>query len=111
MKNFKDRRDKGDLPSLPNPLKKTTDVVENLTDNLPTENLSTLKYVPNKLTENVENVTEKLPLPGLSVLMGMLRSIKNFFGFIFSPIKKIFLCLKRLFKIFIAIPIKIYLFT
>ncbi len=111
MKIFKDRRDTEDLPSLPNPLKKTTDVVENIAENLPTENLSDLKDVPNKLTETVEDVTEKLPVPGLSFLMGILGYIKNFLIFIFTPIRKIFLCLKRLFQLFIAIPIKIYLFT
>ncbi|MGK7918721.1 MAG: hypothetical protein AB4080_01765 [Trichodesmium sp.] len=111
MKNFKDRRDKGEIPSIPNPLKKTTDAVENIAEKLPTENLSALKNVPNKLTETVENATGKLPLPGLSVLMGILRYIKNFLGFILTPIRNIFLCIKRLFQIFIAIPIKIYFFT
>ncbi|NES04543.1 MAG: hypothetical protein F6K22_17935, partial [Okeania sp. SIO2F4] len=111
MKNFKDRRDKGDFSSLPNPLKKTTDVVENLTEKLPTKNLSSIKDVPNKLTETVENVTRKLPLPGLSPLMGMLGYLKNFFIFIFTVINNIFSSIKTLFQFFIIIPIKIYFFT
>ncbi|MGD1804207.1 phage tail protein [Dapis sp. BLCC M126] len=111
MKNFKDRRDTGDLPSILKPLKKTTDAVENITEKLPTENLSALKDVPNKLTEPIENVTEKLPLAGLIPLMGMLNYIKKFFLFIFTVIRNIFLWIKKLFQLFIAIPIKIYLFT
>ena len=111
MKNFKDRGETGDLPSILNPLKKTTDAVENLTEKLPTENLSSLKEVPNKLTETVENVTEKLPLPGLSPLMGILRYLKNFFLFIFTVTTNIFSWIKNIFQFFIIIPVKIYLFT
>ncbi|NES67249.1 MAG: hypothetical protein F6K24_19410 [Okeania sp. SIO2D1] len=110
MKNFKNRQEKGDLPSIPNPFKKATDVVENLTENLPTENLSSLQDVPNQLTETVENVTGKLPLPGLGILIGIYNYIKSFFIFIFTIISKIFSGIKTLFQLFIAIPVKIYLF-
>ncbi|NET29710.1 hypothetical protein [Okeania sp. SIO1I7] len=110
MKNFKNLQEKGNLPSIPNPFNKTTDVVENITENLPTENLSSLKYLPNELTDKVENVTEKLPLPGLNLLIGMFSYIKNFFPFIFTFISNIFSGIKTLFQVFIAIPVKIYLF-
>ncbi|MGB3513013.1 MAG: hypothetical protein WBA93_28130 [Microcoleaceae cyanobacterium] len=111
MKKINNRRKLEDFPSIVNPLKKTTDAVENFPEKLPTENLYSLKDIPNKLTDTVENVTEKLPLPGFSPFMGIFNYIKNFLTFIFSVISNILSGVKTLFQLFMVIPIKIYLFT
>ncbi len=94
--------------SLLNPLTKTADKLENLTDKLPTDKLENLT---DKLpTDKLENLTNKLPLPGLGILFTLLRFIRNFFISILTFIGNIVSGVKTLFQIFIVIPIKIYLF-
>ena len=85
------------LPSILNPLTQTTDKLENLTDKLPTDKL--------------ENLTNKLPLPGFGPLLAIIRFIRNLFTFIFTFIGNILSWVKTAFKIFLIIPIKIYLFV